>query len=363
MNRRSIVVAHAVLTALATGCGPQATEEYYGEPLLRMRGQVTTSGLTIAQPITPALCFTQIVPGTWNVEALPPEISSAFEGIGFGAGRTVAHVLDVEVEGSFPAEFKVNVYAPPPAAAIKPLFTGEPPAAWGWVCAVQVEHKAVAEAVYGTQLRTCDPDGSCRQINIVMTESGSRYYAESFDCLAAQAEDTECGVTRYGDVSMLTEMGGFEHVAAIAWDPELVYLAAPAPPGSYTAYKLGAPEGLPAGYHLRKGWVSYEDPVKQEQWSNAQIAAHEGAVAQTNAIHGTSFQSLPDYPDEDGFHFAPDDVVDTYHRLHARLEMETIETPLRSSVTPDDPGLTLELVESENWLDRFEMTPPLFDAP
>jgi len=361
MLRRSIVVACVSISALAAGCEPQAGEAYYGEPLLRMRGQVSTLALSIAQPIKPALCFTETIPGTLNIAALPPELQADFEGVGFGASRTRAHIMDVEVEGEFPAEFSVDVYAPPPAATIKPLFTGEPPSAWGYVCAVQAEHAAIAETVSGTQLWTCDTvDGPCRTTNVVMTDSGSRYYAERFACPTLDTTDSQCVVNRSGEVALLTETGGFEHVVALVWDPELVYLAAPAPPGSYTAFKLGAPEGLPAGYHLRKRWIGYSDSQLDEQYALGQIAAQQQAIVEANTIHGTSYDNLPDYSDENGFHLAPPEVIDTYERIRARIEMESLERPVRSSIAPDEPGLTLDLIEQQNWLDRFGVPRRLF---
>ena len=361
MQRTSIVVASVVFSALVGGCAPQASEAYNGEPLLRMRGQVSTSALTLAQPLKPALCFTETLPGTLNVSSLPAELQADFEGTGFGASLTRVHIMDVEVEGTFPAEFSVNVYAPPPQAATKPLFAGEPASAWGFVCAVQAEHKAVAEAVTGTQMWSCDNfDGPCRTTNIVMTDSGSRFYAERFQCPTLDLTDEQCEASRFGEAKILTETGGFEHVVALVWDPELVYLAAPAPPGSYTAFTLGAPEGLPAGYHLRKRWLGYGDEQQAQQYHMAVLAARDDAIAETNAIHGTSYDNLPDYADDNGFHLAPPDVIDTFERTRAQNEMESLELPIRSSITPDEPGLTLDLVESQNWLDRFQPPRRLF---
>jgi hypothetical protein len=326
-----------------------------------MRGQVSTGALTLAQPIQPALCFTQTVPGTLSVAAFPADLQSDFEGIGFGASLTRAHIMDVEVEGTFPAEFNVNVYTPPPSEAIKPLFPGEPPSAWGFVCAVQMDHAAVAEAVTGTQLWSCNiNDGPCRLTNIVMTDSGSRYYAERYMCPSLDTNDEQCEVNRSGEVTLLTDTGGFENVVALVFDPELVYLAAPAPPGSYTAFTLGAPDGLPAGYHLRKRWQGYGDAEQDLQYGMKQIEAQQKALAETNAAHGTSYNSLPDYSDDSGFHLAPADVIETYERTRARIEMETLDAPVRSSISPDEPGLTLDLVESGNWLDRFGPARRLF---
>ena len=96
----------AFLAAAAAACAPQASDEYLGEPLLRMRGSVSTKALTTTQPIVPALCFfEEIEPTLLNLDIFPAEIQAAFEN-GRGAAPNVQlHVLDVQAHGQFPAEF------------------------------------------------------------------------------------------------------------------------------------------------------------------------------------------------------------------------------------------------------------------
>ena len=106
-----------MVAALWAGCGPQAGEDFLGEPLLRMRGRVTTTGLTLAPAVTPALCFPELVMTKVNTDGLPEQFHSLFENTVTGVGSSRAHIMDVEVQGVFPAEFKVNVYSPPPSAA------------------------------------------------------------------------------------------------------------------------------------------------------------------------------------------------------------------------------------------------------
>jgi hypothetical protein len=186
----------------------------------------------------------------------------------------------------------------------------------------------------------------------VITSSGSRYYALSQTCPVGAASADECTVTRGGDVALLSETGGYEHVLAQVSDPQLVYLAAPAPAGSYTAYKLGAAGGLSAGYHLLKAPAASAD-AQQE------VAVREMAVAETNAKHGTNYDELPQYVDASrAYRSAPAEVVNTFKRAHARLEMELLPLQKREVVSPTAPGLTLELREDANWLDRFPPPPP-----
>lgn len=360
-------IALATLTALAAACGSQAGDAYLGEPLLQMRGQVTTSGLTTAQPITPALCF--IKPGMGSEvdhAKLPADVRPTFAGTTFFVGDYHAYIVDVEVQGAFPAEFNVNVYTPPPAAALAPLLPGEPPSAFGGVCAVQAEHGAVAEAVTAVGGKSCEVGGSpCHFSNVVMSDSFDRYYYEHAECPNGTPSAEECTVTRGGDLTLLAETGGFEDVVGIASDPELVYLAAPAPAGSYTAWRLGAAEGLSAGYHLRTHEPVGDEAAELEQ-SDMWTVVIEQALAETNAKHGTSYPQLPDYFDDMAVHHvAPPEVIRSFETIQARLEMETFPMPMRSAVTPDRPGLTLDLEESENWITRLPplLSPPLIPLP
>jgi hypothetical protein len=359
MTRTSIGIATAMSAALAAGCVAQAGEEYLGEPLLRMRGQVTTTGLTITPAVTPALCFPEVGTATLNLEALPEEVQAAFENSFFSGGSKVARIMDVQVEGVFPAEFRVNVYSPPPTAALEPLIPGEPPSVRGSVCAVQAEHDAVVEAVSAIGSSACPESSSapCNVTNVVMTVSGSRYYVQSQSCPMGAASADECTVTRGGDVALLSETGGYEQVVAQVYDPELVYLAAPAPAGSYTAYKLGATDGLPAGYHLVRAAPPLAENEQQE-WVEQMEAVRVMALAETNAQHGTNYEDeLLLYLDGTKIRTAPADVVSTYRRAQARLEMELVPIQERELVSPSAPGLTLELREDANWLDLLPPPP------
>ena len=356
MTRTSIGMVTALCAGLSAGCGAQAGEEYFGEPLLQMRGHVTTTGLTLAPAITPALCFPERKTETLNFATLPEEIRAAFEDQTSATGQPRARIMDVEVEGVFPAEFKVNVYSPPPAAALEPLIPGEPPSVRGTVCAVRAEHEDVVEEVGGAGAFECPPSGPCNFTNVASTVSGDRWYALQQTCPAEAVSTDECTVTRSGDVTLLSETGGYEQVAAQVGNPELVYLAGPAAPGSYTAYTLGAPAGLPAGYHLLRTADSLPEDQAQA-WLEQVHAVRAMALAETNAQHGTSYDELPYYFDGAAYRAAPEDVATTFKRTHARLEMELIPMQERAVVSPTEPGLTLELREHAHWFDRFPPPP------
>lgn len=87
-----------LLAAIAAGCGTQSDDTYQGEPLAVLRGQVTT------QETTP-----------------PPadEVNLAWLQIGEPSLGVVAE--QAPVTGQFPAEFELELFAPPPDAAINNL--------------------------------------------------------------------------------------------------------------------------------------------------------------------------------------------------------------------------------------------------
>lgn len=349
MHQISKSIGAAILAA-AAACAPQANDEYLGEPLLRMRGSVSTKALTTTQPIVPALCFFEEIAPSWlNLDIFPPEIQKAFENGRTGAPNVQLHVLDVQAHGQFPAEFKVDVYAPPPEAAIKPLFSGEPRAAWGRVCAVQADHKPIAKGIGHTSQFVCEhpvPEGACVFTTALRTEDGARYYYEQLDCPNFNAPPDQCERLGGGDETLLTETAGFEDVVAMAREAELVYLADPAPPGSATAYRLGAPDGLTAGYHLIK-------EASDEQYEGRQtpsIPPRLQAIAEINAQFGTSYTLHDIYGNADSPMSAPSEVIDTFERTLARIAMETHPIIVREELTPDDPGLTLELAPDPGFM-------------
>lgn len=340
----------AVFLASAAACAPQANDEYLGEPLLQMRGSVSTAALTTTQPIVPALCFFEEIAPSWlSLDIFPPEIQAALDNSKSAAPNAQLHVVDVQAHGQFPAAFKVDVYAPPPDAAIKPLFSGEPRAAWGSVCAVQADHEPIATGIGSAGDFRCDnpvSDGACLFTTALRTADGSRYYYEQLDCPNYDAASDQCQRRSGGDETLLTETAGFEDVVAIAQNAELVYLAEAAPAGSYTAYRLGAPDGLSAGYHLRR------QPSDEEQQSRgpARIAARQQALAETNAQFDTNYFTLPEYASDDGsIRRAPPEVIDVYESIRARIEMEMAPIVVREDVGPDAAELTLELEQMEGF--------------
>jgi hypothetical protein len=309
-----------------------------------MRGQVSTQALATPQPIVPALCFFEDVePSVLELDVFPEEIQGAFKQSITSAPSSRVHIVDAHAIGKFPAEFKVDVYKPPSEAVLAAKFGGEPRVAQGLVCAVQAEHEPIAQWIGSTGHFLCDqpfPDGHCSFAQARRTQDGARIFYETRECPSFSAPSEQCEVVRGGDETLLSETGGFENVVAMAGGVQVVYLAAPAPAGSYTAYIFGAPDGLSAGYHVLKDAASEELHAQ----GAARNAARRAAMVETNERFGTSYHFLPDRSlDDIPAESPPPHIREAYQRTLARIEMENIPLLVREELGPDDTGLTLDL--------------------
>jgi hypothetical protein len=347
-----------VLGAAALGCGTQASEDFPGAVLLQLQGRVTVDPVAAASDSIPALCFTQFTAATDKpADRLPESVLMGFE-YDLRSNRTqVAHIVDVESRGHFPAEFDVNVYTPPPPEALERLTPEEPLAGFGMVCAVSAMHKPLAQSLNGGSRFMCDiSDGSGAQpCNtpgtpvtgrlLSTTQDGSRYYLKTWDCEDGSDLDT-CDITADGDVTLLREMGGYEGVFSLADAVQVIYLSEPAAAGSYTAYRAFAPDGLAAGYHVRPAHAELKPGVTFDECFGVDYLTP--AIEQTNELHGTHYNSLPDYRDSSGvITRAPAEIVADFQRIAARLEMEAC--PLDKMIIEEPVG-SLSIDLQAKWL-------------
>ena len=360
----SWAIAASMLGTLA--CGSQASESYAGEPLLRMSGSVSVNALSVAADAVPALCFSQTVwDRPWRIDLLPQPIRGDYANSGHGLTSSVSNIVDVETRGRFPAEFDVELYVPPPPAALTPLAPGEPPSALARVCAVATEHPAVAQEIMtmgANGLNTRPPYDSV-QSALRMTRDGQRYYSKRIAC----ASKDNCEETTSGDASLIPEAGGYERVYSASNQVMVMYLSEPAPAGSYTAYRALAPQGLSAGYHVLGTVTDFAPGAPVE---GCQGGSYDIALAETNALYGTSYDGLPTYSDPestawDGMNvgipldkLAPPDVIATFERIIARVEME--RCPLDSFVIQPSTnvGLTIDLQVKDPWEHFLPPQPP-----
>jgi hypothetical protein len=95
------------LTGLAVGCSSQAGPDYAGEPLAVIHGAVVANGTAASSPPAGAQAAVLWLPR-----------------------KNVFTSATAQVEGSFPSQFSMKLYAPPPAEALEP--GGDPLPVGGW---------------------------------------------------------------------------------------------------------------------------------------------------------------------------------------------------------------------------------------
>ena len=101
-------------------CDPRADQDYRGESLLHLEGRVVLADESAPHGLVPAVAF-----------AIPDGLE----------------IVDVAVQGQFPADFRMDLYAPPPPNAITSELRGETPAeraefAIGAITAVPPDHSS-----------------------------------------------------------------------------------------------------------------------------------------------------------------------------------------------------------------------------
>jgi hypothetical protein len=346
--------AVALVPLVGWACGTQATDEYLGEPLLSMRGVVSTDSSGVTADSIPALCFIEPQYGvSLRIDRLPDAIREDIDNILQVGGEAEAHILDVEARGQFPAEFDIEVFTPPPSAALSRLFGGEPKAAFGRVCAVTQEHPAKGQQLSTLGISDCDkePPHACVGRTVRMTRDGSRYYSEHHDCPALDAPVEACEVTSEGDPRLLAATGGFEHVYGVDERTHVVYLAEPAPAGSYTAYLLAAPDGLDAGYHVRSSVRALKDDAPESCF----LPWVETSIAEANAELGTSYEDFSWRDTAGNQQWAPPEFADAYRRIAAMHQMAACppEHLAAAELPPDSLSIELRARDARFTVERL----------
>lgn len=261
-------------------CGPQASTEYRGEPLLSMSGRVELAlqGQD-ASALLPALAFID--------------------------QQERFHIVEVEVEGEFPAGFTLDVYEKPPGAAFTTAsehLPGEPQLAFGYITAVTPDHPEVIEnpVQHGSGSLACADDVSC-SVGTVTTEDwctrDGECYRETTSCPPGGSLPEECEFTTEGDPALKRDM--WDSFAGLSENYGVVYLRDPARPRSWTAQALGARDtGLAAGYHV----IAIEPGSEERDLTSANCRqdAAELAAERYNERHGTAWSAEQLASDECG---------------------------------------------------------------
>jgi hypothetical protein len=245
-------------------------------------------------------------------------------------------ILEVESRGQFPSEFDVAVYLPPPAEVIRPLFSGEPRAARGSVCAVREGHPDHVSYPL-RELQDCDPQPGepCSKRLLWASPSTHRYFVEQYECPDRESLKQECTRDTEGDPQLTLEEPDF----VVGRDAmQVLYLAEPAPADSYLAWHYGASAGLTAGYHLFTAAQTERSDVPDLQ---CRANADARAIAEVTRIFE---EHLVYYEEQDTTLVDPayaDAFEDERERLFAQYHRQSCEQPWLREVSPDE---TLHIV-------------------
>jgi hypothetical protein len=346
----------------AAGCDAQVGDEYRGEPLLSMQGTVVLSDPKEARNVVPAIAFS----AGWDTVLVEPEL-----------------------QGQFPAQFRLDVTEPPPPETLTPFEpgNGNGSIALGRIVVVPSGHPeripALLENVtnhletddgseYTSILEKCTATGVCLTRTLackrepcelleatppleddILTRNGGWASAQcSHDaCLVLHsycAADDRCEhELRRCDLS---DLGPFSSGSSTAGEIERCDLVSESGDPSIEAFErleevaigyyvfyltepndLGDFGRIPAGYHLIRAQVKSEEDRQRNILCVNDAAI--SAVAQYNREHGT---------DEVPFDAAmPDQVREATQKIAEELERDCppgiewdlISDPLARSLT------------------------------
>ena len=273
MKRLIVAGAGAALGLLGCGDG-QAEPDYQGDPLMSLKGVVTSSEAALSAEQVPALMF-----------------SAPWEELVAGGGTV--HFVKGEVEGVFPTSFTLRVYDAPPAGVATMEVDGAPALTWGSLVAVAPEHPASltrSESVEQVgdaskqHSKLCDDDGNC---------------LEGFpaDCptdgmsMVDETSQWPCG-SAYPD-NLPWEVYGFSKSHAVA------YFADEAAAGSIWSKLLADGASIPAGYQVVERYeleetLSEEAFLANEACMNAAIAEATSEVAARNDVDEHAVATMPE---------------------------------------------------------------------
>lgn len=266
---RVAAICGIALSGALSACEPQASPEFPGQSLLTIQGSVRIADDRTSGKLTPALAFKN------NTDGL-------------------IQILDVDVEGKFPSDFRLDVYSHPSDDALvqhEDFGDDEPRVAMGHITAVTDNHPGTFEffpAPYvGHGPSRCDANGTCRwTIKTCSDETETRCYTQTFTCPSG-AEESECDVEGEGDSSLVASPWRF--FAGFSNNYIVVYLKDAARSGSGTAAIYGSPHGMRTGYHLLKAREPSED--LQQQYLDCTERSEARAIELYNEEYDTEYTS------------------------------------------------------------------------
>lgn len=204
---------------IAQGCDAQAARDYRGESLLTVVGSVEIPKARASGRLVPALMFV--------------------------TGAEKYGLLDVAAKGEFPSDFRIDVFDPPPDAALDSAAT----LAIGYITAVPEDHADEIEfrAFHKGSQSSCSGSDGCTTEDEWCTEDGE-CYRETLKCPAQQRPDAHCTLETSGDPQL--KLQASQVFAGFSQNYLVAYLNEAVEADSIVASAWGARTALPAGYHL-----------------------------------------------------------------------------------------------------------------
>jgi hypothetical protein len=228
--------------------------DYQGEPLFTLRGTVTVPKEFAGDDLVPVLTFT--------LQRGPAEASYA-QGAGYAQ-----EIVDVAVEGSFPSEFRLDIYEPPPESALY-FSEGLPNFAVGHVTAMARSHPSRMKFIALTE--------GGLEVDRYCTFDESRCFERRYRCTSEGPSDCTL-VSTSGDPGL--KFAGHSMEVTLTYAPE------PIEADSAIAFLFGTGEAIPAGYNLF-GSEPVQFPPASEV-AACLTEALEKANEDYNAAHGTN---------------------------------------------------------------------------
>ncbi|HMI93787.1 MAG TPA: hypothetical protein VK509_20580 [Polyangiales bacterium] len=279
--------SQVLLCAIALcACDRQVDREYQGESLLRITGNVVIPLGLEGTDLVPAIAF-NASSAQARRECSPPRSDQL-------------RYVEVAVSGDFPSSFQLDLFDPPPAAALQPFEPGGPRYATGSITALTPDHpdavlfRANSQETYedwpawstpcegedasvpiGPNATTCMVQHACRL-------DGSECLKQTLECHPAGTILTfsECELKQSeGDESLLA--------AGYSVNYRVVYFADAVEAGSVTAQIFTNGDGAAAGYHLYR---IKRIPNPGQETQTCLTAATFAAVARYNTEHGTEYE-------------------------------------------------------------------------
>lgn len=331
-------------TCTVYGCDAQAPKDYEGEPLLSLQVSLdlTDHETTPSGQLVPALAF-------------------------HSNGRL--DIMDVDVTGSFPGNFKLEVRGLPPETALMKMFPteGEPSIARAYIAAADANHADFIKVMWGGS--SGPGPGGCTENACEIVEtwcaSAPNEPSASQDCftetLACDREGENCTLTKEeGDREI--KYGFEETFAGLSANYVIIYAPDGVEANSLTADTLGASEGLSAGYHL----FETHEPTSAEQARHLECVhrVNDAVIDEFNETFGSNYESITGFStgctlQDTAKKCAPTDLMDEFDAIDARLGTAArCWTELNQHAPVENPEETdLSIVISGD-LSKFGLTPP-----